>query len=154
MRRGCGLIGLFLLAAAVVAAQPVLAQSPGYWRCVGGAWQAVGNPQSDAPDWDCGTPIVIPQTLDECQRAGGAWGPAGIFPQPICRMPTTDAGRACSDDGECQGSCLADLTEAQRRQVLNGQRVRALGQCTSAVQTFGCQARVEKGYVTAILCLD
>lgn len=130
------------------------AAEPGYWRCSAGMWTAVGEPQTPAPSRVCGVEPVIPTDRTNCERAGGNWGPAGIFPKPICRVPTSDGGRACADDGECEGRCLATLTPGQRTEVQNGGRIEILGACTSVTPVFGCIAIVEKGWVARILCAD
>ena len=56
---------------------------------------------------------------EQCHAQGGEWtAPEVMYPELklnshtktwyVCRLPTTDAGVACSGDGkECQGHCLA-----------------------------------------------
>jgi len=70
-------------------------------------------------------------------------------------MPTHDAGRICGDDDECEGMCLADLTQAERDK-LRTKRVTLskLGHCTPYVTVFGCMAIVRKGRVTGLMCRD
>ncbi|CAG0995744.1 MAG: hypothetical protein F9K19_15065 [Rhizobiaceae bacterium] len=145
-----------LLAASALAPLigPATAAEPGYWSCRGGAWIAVGEPQTAAPIKVCGVAIAIPDDQAACEQAGGRWGPAGIFPQPICRVPTGDGGRPCADDGECEGRCLAALSPAERGQVEDGGKLALLGACTAVTPVFGCMAIVEKGYVARILCAD
>ena len=130
----------------------------GYWTCAGGGWVAVGDPQHAMPSKLCGSHLEIPRTQLACEQAGGRWGPAGIFPNPICRMPTHDAGRPCADDGECEGLCLAALTPAQRDLVKKWthgrQKLQILGKCTAYSPVFGCMAVVKEGFVTGIMCRD
>jgi hypothetical protein len=130
----------------------------GYWTCSGDKWLAVGDPQHAMPIKSCGSHLEIPRTQLACEQAGGSWGPAGIFPTPICRLPSHDAGRPCADDGECEGLCLADLTPAQRdliRKWTHGrQKLETLGKCTAYSPVFGCMAIVNEGFVTGIMCRD
>ncbi len=133
---------------------PAAAAQPGYWSCAGGAWIAVGRPLTPAPSRACGVEPAIPDDQAGCEKAGGAWGPVGIFPQPICRVPTADGGRPCADDGECEGRCLAALSPEQRDQVQSGGKLALLGACTPVRPVFGCMAIVEKGFVARILCAD
>ncbi len=130
------------------------ASEDGYWTCTQGQWSAVGKPQHPQPLKICGAEQVIPRTEDGCKALGGKWGPAGIFPQPICRVPTRDGGRACSDTDECEGECLAKLSSGQRTKITNRQKLRIDGVCTPYIPVFGCAAIVNKGYVTSILCRD
>jgi hypothetical protein len=134
------------------------AEAAGYWTCSGNTWVAVGEPQHPAPTKPCQSQLEIPNTQPACEQAGGRWGPAGLFPRPICRVPTRDAGRACADEGECEGSCLAALTPAQRDVAKQWtglrQKQQILGTCTPTVPIFGCMAVVKEGFVTGILCRD
>jgi hypothetical protein len=130
----------------------------GYWTCADDKWVAVGDPQHAMPSKSCGSRLEIPDTQLGCEQGGGRWGPTGIFPRPICKMPTHDAGRTCADDGECEGSCLAELTPAQRDLAIKGgpsrQKQQLLGKCTPSVPTFGCMAIVKEGFVSGIMCRD
>ena len=126
----------------------------GYWACVNSNWVQVGSPAYEQPIIDCAPRMSLPGTADACTSAGGKWGPIGIFPRPVCRMPTVDAGRTCGDDGECAGTCIADLSEQQRDRVIAGGMVRTLGRCTPARPAIGCLAVVKRGYVDTIVCLD
>lgn len=134
------------------------AEAAGYWTCSGNTWVAVGEPQHPAPTKSCQSQLEVPNTQAACELAGGRWGPAGIFPRPICRVPTHDAGRACADEGECEGSCLAALAPAQRDIAKQWPSLRKkqqiLGKCTPVAPIFGCMAVVKEGFVTGLLCRD
>ena len=47
-----------------------------------------------------------PWTKQACNAKGGQWEwfPIGRF--YFCAIKTSDAGKACSDDSECQGDCI------------------------------------------------
>jgi len=126
----------------------------GYWTCSDGKWIGVGHPQHAMPSKLCGSDLRIPQSQLACEQAGGKWGPAGIFPYPICRIPTHDAGRVCADVGECEGLCLAALTPAQRDLAKKQQKLEVLGKCTAYSPIFGCMAIVKKGFVLGMECRD
>jgi hypothetical protein len=63
-----------------------------------------------------------------CQQADGWWGPAlcpNLDAKQYCwEVPTTDAGRRCSDSSECEGWCDANLRWDEARAMLDGARDR------------------------------
>lgn len=145
---------LALLLGALIWGGSFPAHSASFWACVGGTWTPVGSPRYARPVKSCGSTFPVPQTQSDCDAAGGRWGPAGIFPTPICKVPTHDAGKPCGDIGECEGTCLAALTQPQRALVIKRQKLAIMGQCTAYFPVFGCMALVEKGYVSGITCRD
>ena len=144
----------FLLAACLCAGNTSFAHAAGYWSCSGGKWIAVGNPQHAMPKKICGFELKIPRTQLACEQSGGRWGRAGLFPRPICKMPTHDAGQVCADTGECEALCLTALTPAQRDLLRNRQKLKMLGKCAPVSPLFGCLAIVKKGFVTGLECRD
>ena len=155
VRRLTRALGLsVLLAVFVWTGSTASSQAAGYWTCTGGAWSAVGNPQHATPLKSCGSHLEIPRTQRACENAGGRWGRAGLFPKPICTMPTHDGGRPCADIDECEGSCLADLTPAQRDLLMQREKLEILGKCTPSSPVFGCMALVKEGFVSGLLCKD
>jgi len=151
-RRVAGLC--IAIAVSLWAAGATATHAAGYWTCADGKWVAVGDPGHAMPVKTCGSQLEIPRTKLACEAAGGRWGPAGLFPKPICRIPTHDGGRICGDTGECEGLCLAALTPAQRDLLIKRQKLQLLGKCTPAVPLFGCMAIVKQGFVTGLLCRD
>ena len=126
----------------------------GYWACAGGEWVAVGTPSYDRPLRDCIEKPRVPTTEARCAALGGTWKPIGLYPKPVCRMPARDAGRTCGDNDECDGKCLAKMTDELRGAVRRHRVVRTLGVCAPAYPAIGCLAIVEKATVRGILCRD
>ena len=157
-RTGVAPVLIILSTILLGAAGAPLAHAAGYWTCDGGTWVPVGGPPYPAPLKKCGAQLERPRTQTACEQAGGRWGPAGLFPRPICRMPTHDAGRPCGDVSECEGLCLAALTPEQRDLLVrprDGRRkLEMVGTCTPHSSVFGCMAIVEKGFVSGIQCRD
>jgi hypothetical protein len=155
VRRLTHALGLsVLLAVFLWTGSTASSQTAGYWTCTGGAWIAVGNPQHPKPLKSCGSQLEIPRTQLACESAGGKWGPAGLFPNPICRLPTRDGVRVCADVAECDGLCLAALTPAQRDLLRKHEKLELLGKCTPVMPVFGCMAIVKQRFVSGLLCAD
>jgi len=55
-------------------------------------------------------PVERPKDKETCLAKNGKWAKIGLFPEEECNLPTSDAGRECSDVSQCEGTCLADLT--------------------------------------------
>lgn len=89
---------------------------------------------------------------DSCEAVGGAWGPQGLSQREMCNLPTTDAGRRCQDNGDCQGACVAKVSREQL-DARNGM-MRAAGTCTAWTINFGCHAFVQDGMVYGMMCID
>jgi hypothetical protein len=69
-------------------------------------------------------------------------------------MPTSDAGRVCTDDGECEGHCLANPNPVQHDLPKQRRTLAMMGACTPHRPVFGCMAIVKKGFVTGLECRD
>lgn len=147
--RAAGMLLLGLLMSACAGAG-----GGGYWRCRDGQWLAEGAPRHPPPLKRCGAPSRLLDDPEACLRQGGRWGRVGLSPRPMCSLPSPDAGRPCADSGECEGLCEADLTASEREAVIAGKRLQRMGVCTPRIPVLGCRARVERGHVAAILCID
>lgn len=77
-----------------------------------------------------------------CEAQGGMWVRVGLSPQELCNLPTSDAGKECSDHSECEGVCLAEQT---------GEGVK--GKCSEWKMIAGCHQVVEGGEVFGV-CWD
>ena len=95
------------------------------------------------------TPILNP-----VRRTRAASGDSRPVWATNVHVVTHDAGRACSDSGECEGACLADLSPTQESEVEKTGKLEVLGKCTARSPQFGCQAMVKEGFVTGVLCVD
>jgi hypothetical protein len=151
------IVAALLLAVAAPAAGAA-AETPGFWSCQAGAWEAVGAPEHAAPEWDCGATgdgSGAADTEEKCLAQGGYWGPIGLFPEPLCVLPTADGGRACQDSGECTaGACLADFKAGEYDRAWAGESFAVAGQCATHAPLVGCLAMVDRGVVNGILCID
>ena len=78
----------------------------------------------------------MPRNATECAAQGGDWTSfVVLYPQSklsgldkrryICNMRAIDAGKACSDKGQCQGLCIAPATSAVGQAIT--------GQCSANV---------------------
>ena len=74
----------------------------------------------------------------ECAASGGDWGAHGGFVREVgCEPIMRDAGRACSDEGDCQGQCVLE-----REQVISPTEKRVFGRCSRFRAVFGCHATI------------
>lgn len=79
------------------------------------------------------------QYAQECRDKGGNVI-SGLLAQPMCQMPTPDAGKSCTASTQCSGMCLAN-------EAKNG------GTCAPYDKMFGCHGIFENGR-TIGLCMD
>ncbi|MEK6852565.1 MAG: hypothetical protein AABX59_01670, partial [Nanoarchaeota archaeon] len=79
---------------------------------------------------------------ESCEAVGGDWGRIGLRLDEICNLPTSDAGKKCTDSDQCEGSCIGESEDSTS------------GTCTAWTITVGCHAFVEDGKVRGILCVD
>ena len=57
---------------------------------------------------------------EECENTGGRWEQLPMMPYPgkwFCNLPTTDGGKPCRDNSECEGNCIATLTREEYMQI-------------------------------------
>lgn len=101
------------------------------------------------------TPVITttPTDKESCEALGGRWGTIGLQPEEECNLPTSDAGKECSDWGDCEGACIADLSQEDLEEAPEGV-VHTKGKCSASKIVVGCHAFVEDGKVYGILCVD
>jgi len=97
------------------------------------------------------TVALAPRFL--CEAKGGWWGSLGLSPVPQCNLPTSDAGKECSDSGECEGACIVELSSDDVARVKGGEIIHAKGRCSAWRIIVGCYAFVEDG-VVVLMCID
>ncbi len=139
------------------AIETAAAGRPGYYVCDDGTWVAEGSPAYPPPPRarNGGTAPATIRSEAACVARGGSWRAVGIFPQKICVLPTADAGRVCGDDGECEASCVAELTQAERDLLVRKhQAIATTGKCSPAIPIVGCHAIVHEGEARGITCFD
>lgn len=77
----------------------------------------------------------------ECLESGGAWKEHCGLLGNCCNYRTTDAGNACTDSSQCEGSCIAEeISDTE-------------GQCSEWKTQFGCYNIFYDGKVAAV-CFD
>jgi hypothetical protein len=97
----------------------------------------------------------IPQDKETCEAEAGAWGRLGLSQDERCNPATSDAGKTCSNQNECESACLADLTQEEQNRIIDQKEiVETDGSCTSRLLIYGCNAYVNDGKVDGILCVD
>jgi hypothetical protein len=96
-----------------------------------------------------------PGGKESCEAAGGNWVQAGLNPQEVCILPTTDAGKLCFDSSQCEGICEADPGSLAYLIVWRFHiPFPSTGVCSAVRSSIGCHGYVENGMVYGILCID
>jgi len=98
-------------------------------------------------------PAVVEENKESCEAKGGKWEIVGAWQKEQCNLPTLDGGKDCSDSQDCEGKCIADLSEEEKREVYL-RPIKKKGRCTSWKIVVGCFNFVEKGEVTPQRCVD
>ncbi len=97
----------------------------------------------------------IPQDKETCEVQGGEWGRFGLTIKEQCNLPTSDAGKTCSNQNECEGACIVELSEEEQDRVTKQNEViETNGKCTPWLFTYDCNAYVKDGKVDSIICAD
>ncbi|MCU0730535.1 MAG: hypothetical protein MUE84_02995 [Hyphomonas sp.] len=93
--------------------------------------------------------IATPAERAACKAAGGEISRAGMLGWQHCVQTYPDAGKVCSGDADCEGTCRADTTN---QGVAPGKP--ATGTCQTVDVPFGCYAMIEDGKMGYTLCVD
>ncbi len=89
----------------------------------------------------------FPTDKQSCETQGGVWGTFGLLVKEQCDMPTSDEGKACADNTQCESVCVADDS------VRKGKS--ATGKCYGRTVTLGtCLNYVKDGKAQGALCED
>ena len=74
--------------------------------------------------------------------------PVGRMQSVRCVIRYADAGKPCTDGGQCLGDCRAEPTDTLREGAA------ATGQCQAENIRFGCFTTIKGGKAEATLCID
>jgi len=94
------------------------------------------KPETAAAPPPTAAPVPSPEET-RCLKHGGTWASTGASGAKACVRPTGDAGKSCSKQSQCEGSCLA--------------RSRS---CAPITPLFGCNAILQDDGREVTLCLD
>ncbi len=88
-----------------------------------------------------------------CESSGGIWGYIGE--REGCNHKTSDAGKICSDNSQCQGDCIADPSDTRVKKLDSDDTLYLNGTCSkSRITAGGCISFVENGKVEPAVCID
>ncbi len=73
----------------------------------------------------------------ECLAKGGSVGRGGLLPDEICFLPQPDAGKSCTKQSDCEGTCLADTRT-----------------CSKVTPIFGCFEFLDETGQKVGICID
>lgn len=93
------------------------------------------------------SPIAPPSSLADCLKVGGQWKKGGLSGAMICVTPTGDAGKSCTDSGQCEMRCLY-------KPLVQGGTSAVVGQCQADTEPFGCFQEMKLGEILPKLCRD
>lgn len=83
-----------------------------------------------------------------CAARGGVMRPVGRAQSVRCIVRHADAGRACTDAGQCQGECLAAAgARPDEAGVVHGV-------CSTDSNRFGCRTVIRDGKARPTICVD
>lgn len=83
-----------------------------------------------------GKPLTAAERA-ECTAKGGTPGYGGIFPDEVCFLPESDAGKACTKATDCSGMCLAETKT-----------------CSKVTPMFGCIPFLDETGQEMTICID
>jgi hypothetical protein len=82
-----------------------------------------------------------------CEGVGGSISRAGLLGREHCLQTYPDAGKTCSGESDCLGTCRHEPDASAMGKA-------ATGTCQVTDVPFGCYAMVEGGIVGPVLCVD
>jgi len=97
--------------------------------------------------------FTVPKNKADCETKGGAWKKIGLGPAEECNLSTTDGGKVCDNSDQCEGVCLAELSNDDLRKGMSGKFFRTNGRCSDWIKVVGCRAYVFRGWAT-VVCVD
>lgn len=95
---------------------------------------------------------LSPQARATCATLGGEMRRGGLLGAEHCVRRFSDAGKPCTDGGQCLGArCYFETRDGPRRPPVEGP---AQGTCAADDDEFGCWSLVKDGRVAGGLCVD
>lgn len=96
--------------------------------------------------------VYKPVALDKesCDELRGMWVEQPLADRYVCSIPTSDSGKECIDEAECQGSCLSEEVEKDEFGI---ERPVNKGRCSDWTLVLGCRYYMENGEAVDI-CKD
>jgi hypothetical protein len=104
-------------------------------------------PSSWAQEVKKNTILQRPWNKGECVAKGGKWVYFDIGQFYFCALNTTDEGKLCSDNDQCQGDCLPLIQSANEGESSKGQCA------TMFPMPGGCPKYIIKGKVVTEPCI-
>ena len=86
--------------------------------------------------------------VQACTTKGGVFSQQGRLGCHMCVVNYADAGKACKDSSDCQGSC-----QSSGEFIASG-TANQTGQCSANSSPFGCRQTIEKGVAQPAICVD
>ena len=88
------------------------------------------------------------EVVQACTAKGGAFSQQGMLGCYQCVVSYTDAGKACQDSSDCQGTCK------NTGEFFDTSASNQSGQCASDSSPFGCYQTIEEGVAQPAICVD
>ena len=86
--------------------------------------------------------------VQACTANGGTITKVGRQQCHQCIVTYNDAGKACQDSTDCQGTC------ARQGEFVAAGTANQVGQCTIDSSPFGCRQLIKKGVAQSAICVD
>jgi hypothetical protein len=90
-----------------------------------------------------------PRDSISCIVKGGHWEGGRCYD-----LPTSDGGKVCDDDDDCQGRCVIFPTDEDWEKFENNEVVYITGECSNYQPVLGCYPMIEEGKLAGAICAD
>jgi hypothetical protein len=89
-----------------------------------------------------------------CRARGGSIQGRAMFGNRRCVIPFADAGRSCTDSGQCAGRCLHDYRGSAYSLAGPPPEREGVGRCEADDSIFGCHSEIRNGRIMRPVCVD